>query len=115
RPFYIADIRTAADESRLNITQATLDQFLGIARDKYGVAESQQTGAFNRKRPTTTLFARIDWQLNDKNLLTVRNNYVRDMNNQGVSDNSSINLYEVYGSHLSTDNSLMASLRTSLA
>ena len=113
RPFYIADIRTPADEARLNITQSTLDQFLDIARNTYGVAGSQQTGAFDRKRPTTTLFARIDWQLNDKNLLTVRNNYVRDMNNQGVSDNSSINLYEVYGSHLSTDNSFMASLRSS--
>lgn len=114
RPFYIADIRTPEDEARFNITQPTLDQFLDIARSRYGVAGSQQTGAFDRKRPTTTLFARIDWQLNEKNLLTVRNNYVRDMNNQGVGDNSAINLYEVYGSHLSTDNSLMASLRTSL-
>ena len=34
------------------------------------------------------------------------------MNNLGVSDNSSINLYEVYGSHLSTDNSLLATLRS---
>lgn len=115
RPFYIADIRTAEDETRLGITQSTLDQFLGIARSKYGVAGSQQTGAFDRKRPTTTVFARVDWQLNQKNLLTVRNNFVRDMNNYGVSDNSAINLYEVYGSHLSKDNSLMASLRTSLA
>lgn len=115
RPFYIADIRTADDETRLGITQSTLDQFLGIARSKYGVAGSKQTGAFDRKRPTTTIFARMDWQLNQKNLLTVRNNFVRDMNNYGVSDNSAINLYEVYGSHLSKDNSLMASLRTSLA
>jgi len=114
RPFYIADIRSAEDEARLNLTQTTLDRYLGIARDKYGVAASPQTGAFERKRPTTTLFTRIDWQLNKKNLLTIRNNYVRDMNNQGVSDNSAINLYEVYGSHLSTDNSFMASLRTSV-
>lgn len=114
RPFYIADIRSSDDEARLNITQSTLDQFLSIARSKYGVAESQQVGAFDRKRPTTTLFTRVDWQLNEKNLLTVRNNYVRDMNNQGISDNSSINLYEVYGSHLSKDNSFMASLRSSL-
>src|SRR5690606_34209889 len=115
RPFYIADIRTPADETRLNVTQSTLDQFLDIARRKYGVAGSQQIGAFDRKRPTTTLFARVDWQLNERNLLTIRNNYVRDMNNQGVSDNSAINIYEVYGSHLSTDNSFMASLRTSIA
>ena len=115
RPFYIADIRSSADEMRYNITQSTLDQFMGIARSKYGVAESQQTGAFDRRRHTDAVFARVDWQLNAKNLLTIRNNFVRDMNNQGVSDNTTINLYEVYGSHLSTDNSLMASLRTSLS
>jgi len=114
RPFYIADIRSAADEARLNLTQGTLDRYLDIARSTYGLASSQQTGAFDRKRPTTTLFTRVDWQLNTKNLLTIRNNYVRDMNNLGVSDNSAINVYEVYGSHLSTDNSLMASLRTAL-
>ncbi len=115
RPFYIADIRSPEDEARLNITQSTLDEYLEIARGKYGVAGSQQVGAFDRRRNTDAVFARIDWQLNETNLLTIRNNYVRDMNNQGVSDNSSINLYEVYGSHLSTDNSLMASLRTSIS
>jgi hypothetical protein len=114
RPFYIADIRSEADEVRFNITKSTIDQFVDIARDQYGVAGSQQVGAFDRRRNTDAVFARVDWQLNDRNLLTIRNNFVRDMNNQGVSDNTTINLYEVYGSHLSMDNSLLASLRTSV-
>lgn len=115
RPLYIADIRNSDDERRYNITKNTLDEFLGIARSKYGVANSQQVGAFAVKRPTTAAFARLDWQINDKNLLTIRNNYMRDLNNQGINDNSNINLYEVYGTHLSTDNSLMASLRTKVS
>jgi hypothetical protein len=112
RPLEIADIQSTDDENRYNLSQETLDRFMTIAREKYGVADSKQTGSFDKQRVTHTIFGRVDWQINPKNLLTVRNNFTWDMNNQGVSDNSSINLYEVYGSHLSTANSLMASLRT---
>ncbi|MEB2774140.1 carboxypeptidase regulatory-like domain-containing protein [Algoriphagus sp. D3-2-R+10] len=115
RPLYIADIRTPEDENRYNLSQESLDRYLQISRDKYGVADSPQTGSFDKLRYSHTAFARIDYQINPSNLLTIRNNFSRDLNNQGVSDNSSINLYEVYGSHLSTANSLMASLRTTLS
>jgi hypothetical protein len=112
RPLYIADIRTAEDEKRYNLSQESLDRFLRIAREQYGVAESQQTGSFDKRRYTHTAFGRLDWQINPTNLLTVRNNFTWDMNNQGVSDNSSVNLYEVYGTHLSMANSMLASLRS---
>lgn len=114
QPLYIADIQNESDEIIQGISKASLDRFLQIARDKYGVADSPQTGSFDKLRDTHTFFGRLDWQLNNRNLLTIRNNFTRDMNNQGVNDNSRINLYEVYGTHLSMANSLMASLRTSL-
>lgn len=114
QPLYIADLRNESDEIVQGISRANLDRFLQIARDKYGVADSPQTGSFDKLRDTHTLFARLDWQLDKRHLLTVRNNFTRDMNNQGVNDNSRINLYEVYGTHLSMANSLMASLRSSL-
>lgn len=114
RPLYIADIRTPEDENRYNLSQESLDRYLQIGRDHYGLADSPQTGSFGKKRYSHTAFARIDYQINKTNLLTIRNNFSRDLNSQGVSDNSSINLYEVYGDHLSTANSLMASLRTEI-
>lgn len=114
RPLQIADIQTSADESRLNVSQASLDQYLEIARSRYGVANSPQFGSFDKKRGTDAVFARIDWQLNKNNLLTIRNNFVYDMNNLGLDDNSSINLFEVYGNVKSVDNSLLATLRTSV-
>lgn len=114
RPLYIADIRTPEDENRYNLSQESLDRYLQIARNEYGVAETAQTGSFGKKRYSHTAFARIDYQINKSNLLSIRNNFSRDLNSQGVSDNSSINLYEVYGDHLSTANSLMASLRTQI-
>ena len=114
RPFYIADIQSKDDEIRLRLSQETLNEFLRIAREQYGVASSQQTGSFERVRPSNSVFARIDWQINATNLLTVRNNFNRDVNNLGVDDNTTINLYEVYGTHYSQDNSLLATLRTVL-
>nr|MBP7611669.1 TonB-dependent receptor [Paludibacter sp.] len=112
RPLYIADIKSAADETRLNLTQTTLDRFLKIARSKYGVASTPQTGSFDKKQGTDAVFARIDWQLNPTNLLTIRDNYVNDRNKQKLDDNTTINLYEVYGDVNSVDNSLLATLRT---
>lgn len=112
QPLFIADLQTPEDEIRFNVSQQSLDRYLQIARTKYGVAESQQTGSFDKLRYSHTAFARLDYQINDKNLLTIRNNFSWDLNSQGVNDNTSINLYEVYGDHLSTANSLMASLRT---
>jgi hypothetical protein len=114
RPLQIADIKTPADETRLNVSQASLDQYLSIARSKYGVSDSPQFGSFDKKRGTDAVFARIDWQLNKNNLLTIRDNFVYDMNNLGLDDNSSINLFEVYGNVKSIDNSILATLRTSV-
>ena len=94
RPLLIADVQSAADESRLNITRATLDNFLGIARDKYGVANTPQYGSFNKKRGSDAGFIRLDWQIDDKNLLTVRDNYTNDRNPLGLEDNSKINFNE---------------------
>lgn len=115
RPLYIADIRTTEDEARYNLSQESLDRYLSIARGEYGVADSPQTGSFDKLRYSHTAFVRLDYQINDSNLLTVRNNYSRDFNEQGVGDNSPIELFETYGNHLSEANSLMASLRTKIS
>jgi outer membrane receptor protein involved in Fe transport len=112
RPLQIADIQSPADEKRLNVTQTTLDNYLTIARSKYGVSNSPQFGSFDKKRNTDAAFARIDWQLNEKNLLTIRDNYVNDRAPLGRDDNSAINLYEVYSDAHAWNNSLLATLRT---
>lgn len=114
RPLYIANIQSAADEKRYNVTQNTLDQFLGIARSKYGVSSSPQFGQFGKKKNTHALFGRIDWQLSEKSLLTLRDNFIYDMEDQSDGDNTAINLFEVYSSRKSINNSLMAALRTSI-
>ncbi|MHA4741901.1 TonB-dependent receptor [Dyadobacter sp. MSC1_007] len=114
RPLIIADVLGPVDENRFNVTRTTLDKFVDIARTKYGVANTPQFGSFDKGRGSDAAFARIDWQINNKNLLTIRNNYTNDRNKLGLADNTSINIYESYGNDFNVDNSLLASLRSSL-
>ena len=114
RPVYIANIQGPADEAVNQVTQATLDNFLSIARAKYGVSNNPQFGAFGKKKGTDAIFAKIDWQLNSKNLLTLRNNLVREQDPLSEDDNSSVDAYESYIDRKKFDNSLMLSLRTIL-
>jgi hypothetical protein len=114
RPLIIADINGAADEARFRITNDTLAKFLNIARSKYGVANSPQYGSFGKKRGSDAAFARIDWQINDMHLLTVRDNYTNDRNPLGLQDNTAINFYESFGNDKNVDNSLLATLRSTV-
>ncbi|RYC69120.1 TonB-dependent receptor [Spirosoma sordidisoli] len=113
-PFYIADIRTDADAIALGISKAVLDSVITIGREKYGLSNTQQVGEFNRQTVANTLFTRLDWQINPKNVLTIRNNFSNWNNPNSNNDNSAINLFEVYGSFKSLENSTLVSLRSTL-
>lgn len=111
-PVFIADIRNEDDERRLRIRKDTLDKFIDVARRLYGVGHDQQVGEFSRKTVANTFFARVDWQINKKNKLTIRNNYTDWSNPFSVNDNTAINLAEVWGDFSSKENSLLFSLRS---
>ena len=111
-PFFIADIKSDADAIANRISKGALDTVLNIARTKYGLSNSQQVGEFGRKTVANTFLLRLDWQVNEKNRLTFRNNYSNWNNPTSVNDNSNINLYEVWGDFKSEENSTLLSLRT---
>ncbi len=115
RSLVIADVQSPADEARFNVTKATLDTFVNIARTKYGVSNKAQYGSFDKNRGSDAAFLRLDWQINSRNLLTIRNNYTNDRNKLGLTDNTAINLYESTGNDFNRDNSLLATLRTSVS
>ena len=115
RSLVIADVQSLADEKLFGISKTTLDKFVGIAREKYGVSDKPQYGSFDKNRGSDAAFARLDFQINDKNLLTIRDNYTNDRNKLGLVDNTAINLYESTGNDFNVDNSLLATLRTSVS
>ncbi|HZG26722.1 MAG TPA: TonB-dependent receptor, partial [Chitinophagaceae bacterium] len=114
RSLVIADVQSPADETRFNVTRSTLDNFVSIARSRYGVSSKSQYGSFDKNRGSDAAFARLDWQINSKNLLTIRNNFTSDVNKLGLVDNTSVNLYESTGNDYNRDNSFLATLRTSI-
>ena len=114
RPLIIADIKSPDDEKRFSTTTETLNQFLNIARSKYGVGNTPQFGTFDKVRNSDAAFLRLDWQINQKHLLTLRNNFTYDLNKNGLIDNTNINFFESYGNDKNLDNSLLLTLRSNL-
>lgn len=114
RSLVIADVQSPADENTYGITKASLDNFVSIARSQYGVSNKPQYGSFDKNRGSDAAFLRLDWQINSKNLLTIRDNFTNDRNKLGLVDNTAINLYESTGNDFNRDNSLLATLRTSV-
>jgi hypothetical protein len=113
QPLRIADIRNSSDEVRYNLTQSTLNRYISIAQEKYGLStDTQEYGSFDKKSNTDAVFARIDWQISPTQLLTVRDNFNYNKMPYSQGDNSSINLLESYSDCNTSDNSLMATLRS---
>lgn len=115
RSLVIADIQSNSDQLVYNITRSVLDTFVDIARTKYGVSNHAQYGSFGKTRQSDAGFLRLDWQINDKNLLTIRDNYTNDVNKLGLIDNTSIDLYESTGNDFNKDNSLLLTLRSTIS
>jgi hypothetical protein len=114
-PFQIAPVNSPLDEQRFGITKANLDTLINIARRSYGMKDTQQYGDFSRATEANAIFARIDWQINEKNKLTFRNNLTTWFAPNSVTDNSNINLLESYIGFKSTENSALVSLRSELS
>lgn len=114
QPLFIADIQNDDDANALRISRGALDSVINIGRTKYGLGSGQQVGEFGLKTLANTFFARLDYQINPKNRLTIRNNYTDWINPSSTNDNSPINLFEVYGDFKSSENSTLASLRTQI-
>ena len=115
RSLVIADVQSPSDQLVYNITKSVLDTFVDVARTKYGVSNHAQYGSFGKTRQSDAGFLRLDWQINDKNLLTIRDNYTNDINKLGLIDNTTIDLYESTGNDFNKDNSLLLTLRSTIS
>ncbi|WP_246109070.1 TonB-dependent receptor [Seonamhaeicola algicola] len=111
-PVTIADIQSEDDENRYGVTQENLDRFLDIAGNQYGVSDAKQVGQFDRETQAHNLFVRLDWQINNKHTLTLRNLYNQYKSPMSTSDNSNFEIAESWSDFESHENSTLLSLRS---
>lgn len=63
-------------EKNYNISQENLNKVVSIMQKQMGFPVGQETGTINIKQETINAFAKIDWNINKKNLLTFKYNYL---------------------------------------
>lgn len=73
--FESAGVDLADGENTLGITKDNLDKVVNQLETNFGVPKVTQYGTMNIKRTTDNLFGRFDFNLSEKNHLTVRYNY----------------------------------------
>lgn len=115
-PYFVLDLRTPQDQIDARLSKDSLTRLIDILGRRYGMRSTAPTGAYARTPLARTAFARLDWRLNDRHLLTLRNNFSRWNNPQnGLSDQGRALLEESRHSFNSLENQGLASLRSSFS
>lgn len=111
------DFLPGSASSKIN-TQ-TLDQLSAFLKDKGKHPDwSYDPGAyngFNKDKKSDAVFARIDWNINDKNKLTIRHSYVKGSNFIFSDGVSSASFYNNGYNFNSTTNSTVAELNSNFS
>jgi Carboxypeptidase regulatory-like domain len=115
-PYFVLDLRTPQDEIDARLAKDSLSRLLSILGQRYGMTSSAPVGGYSRKPLARTVFARVDWRLNDRHLLTLRNNFSNWNNPQNaLADQGRPLLEEARHSFNSLENQGLASLRSTLS
>jgi len=99
----------AQAEKNLGITQANLNQIVSIMEQQFGFPASQQYGTINIVQETKNAFAKFDWNINKKNLLTLKYNYLHFVDPNKLK---SAGLLTTQYTGVEIDNAVMLGLRT---
>ncbi|MES2455729.1 MAG: carboxypeptidase regulatory-like domain-containing protein [Bacteroidota bacterium] len=81
--FFISAERQSVVQPTINnagdlnaITQSEIDRITKVAKDRYGY-DVGSSNAYDTETQNDKIFARIDWNINPKNQLTIRHNYIK--------------------------------------
>lgn len=107
--FNYAGPNQAQAEKNLGITKANLDQIVSIMENQFGFPHSQQYGTISIVQKTQNVFAKFDWNINKKNLLTLKYNYLHFVDPNKLK---SAGLLTTQYTGVEIDNAVMLGLRT---
>jgi len=112
-PYRVLDVQTDADAIAVGIHPDSLARLQEILQREYGLSGDRQIGAFTRRPVSTTVFSRVDWQLNPRHRLVVRGNLVDWFGDS--EDGGSTTLREAYADRNSFTYAALASLASSFS
>lgn len=75
KPVLVTNTAEAAIRAS-GIAPDTLAKLLGAAKSVYGYDLAREVGAFKQNIDESAVFGRVDWQINDRHTLTLRDNYL---------------------------------------
>ncbi|TWF35724.1 carboxypeptidase family protein [Chitinophaga polysaccharea] len=99
----------AQAEKNLGITKANLDRIVSIMEKKFGFPVGPEYGAINITQSTKNAFAKIDWNINRRNLLTLKYNYLHFTDPNKLKSNG---LLSTEYTGVEEDHGVMLGLRT---
>jgi hypothetical protein len=108
-PFQSLDVSTPANVQNLAVNPDSVTRFLDILRREYGLGDGAQAGLFRRRSALNTAFARLDWAVNERHRVTLRNQYSDWLNPNSLTDGAT-SIRESWGTAFSRENQTMASL-----
>ena len=107
--FTYAGATQAQAEKNLGITKANIDQIVDIMEKQFGFPASQQYGTKSIVQETKNAFAKFDWNINRKNLLTLKYNYLHFVDPNKLKGSG---LLTTQYTGIEIDNAVMLGLRT---
>lgn len=102
----------AQAEKNLGITKTNLDQIVGVMEKQFGFPASPQYGTINIVQTTKNAFAKFDWNINKKNLLTLKYNYLHFVDPNKLKG-SGLLTTQYTGTEI--DNAVMLGLRSEIS
>ena len=116
-PFSAYDFNTAGAtqdqaEKNLKITKANLDKIVSIMQQQFGFPVGQEYGTINIKQTTRNVFAKFDYNINKRNLLTLKYNYLHFVDPNKLKSNG---LLSTQYTGIEEDHAAMLSLRTEVS
>ncbi len=114
-PLEVTNVRDAADEIELGIARDSLARLTSILAGKYGLDTTRrQLGVFSRKPLSQAFFGRVDWQLNARHRLTLRNNTTLYSDPQEIGPDQTLHYFETRGAAKVNSYGTFLSVRSAL-
>lgn len=109
--FSLAGPNQAQAEKNLGITQKALDSVVSIMQNNMGFPVGPEYGTISIVQETKNAFAKFDWNINKRNLLTLKYNYLHFVDPNKIKGTNSGLLSTQY-TGVEIDNSAVLGLRT---